>query len=345
MMKVTIKELAEKAGVSKTAVSFAFNNPKRISEETYNRIMEIAKEVGYSPDPVARILATKQTGTIGILFPQAVSEVLQNPYIAELIRGIGSVCDSEGLSLTLFSPVKGILESTIQRAAVDGMIVLGIDENNSVHQALKQRGMPYVVIDAKSTGDFVNVGIDDKQMAEKLMDALLDEKHENILVCGLKPFAKEFSASLGSTTFEERHQGILASLKKHNVSEEKIKTYNFPDSETSFEGSYQIAKKVLQEENRPTAIYCMGDIQAFGFYKAAAELKIAIPDELSVVSFDDLEMSRILYPELTSVHQPGYKKGIVAAEQLVKLINGKDCHSVIMESSIIYRKSVSVAKK
>ena len=92
-MKVTIKELAEKAGVSKTAVSFAFNNPKRISEETYNRIMKIAKEIGYSPDPLARILATKQTGTIGVLFPQSVSEVLQNPYISDLIRGIGIVCD------------------------------------------------------------------------------------------------------------------------------------------------------------------------------------------------------------------------------------------------------------
>ena len=81
-MKVTIKELAEKAGVSKTAVSFAFNNPKRISEETYKRIMKIAKEIGYTPDPLARILATKQTGTIGVLFPQSVSPTPHSSWLA-----------------------------------------------------------------------------------------------------------------------------------------------------------------------------------------------------------------------------------------------------------------------
>ena len=134
-MKVTIKELAEKAGVSKTAVSFAFNNPKRISSETYERIMKIAKEIGYSPDPVARILATHQTQTIGLLFPQSITEVLQNPYIAELARGVGSVCDKEGLALTLLSPLKGIVNNTIQNAAVDGMIILGVDKNSTVHDS------------------------------------------------------------------------------------------------------------------------------------------------------------------------------------------------------------------
>ena len=95
-MKVTIKDLAEKAGVSKTSVSFAFNNPARISKETYNKIMAIAQEIGYSPDPVARILATKQTQTIGLLFPQSITEVLQNTYISEVVRGVGSICDKEG---------------------------------------------------------------------------------------------------------------------------------------------------------------------------------------------------------------------------------------------------------
>ena len=141
-MKVTIKDLAEKAGVSKTTVSFAFNNPSRISKETCEKIMTIAKEIGYSPDPVARYLATKQTGTIGILFPQAVAEVLENPYCADLVRGIGAVCDQHDLSIILLSPLKGVLNNTIKNAAVDGMIIFGIDNDSSIHTSFTMRNMP-----------------------------------------------------------------------------------------------------------------------------------------------------------------------------------------------------------
>ena len=96
-------------------------------------------------------------------------------------------------------------------------------------------------------------------------------------------------------------------MRKHNLKENTLDSYTFIESETSFESSYRIAKQILQSEDRPTAIYCMGDIQAFGFYKAAAELDINIPEDLSVVSFDDLPVSGILYPELTAIHQPGYE--------------------------------------
>ena len=343
-MKVTIKELAEKAGVSKTAVSFAFNNPKRISEETYKRIMKIAKEIGYTPDPLARILATKQTGTIGVLFPQSVSEVLQNPYIADLIRGIGTVCDREGLALTLMSPMKGILNNTIQKAAVDGMIIIGVDKDNSVHSAFKMRNMPYVAIDAKSNSGYINVGIDDRAMAETLMDMLLDNGHSKILFCALKPIASDLAEPDLSTTIEERQKGIQDSIAKHNVPESVTDSYIYVESETSFETSYRLAKQTLQLDNRPTAIYCMGDIQAFGFYKAAEELGLKIPDDLSVVSFDDLSVTGILYPELTAVHQPGYDKGVAATELLIKQIAGEECQSVRLDAKVIKRKSVAKAK-
>ena len=343
-MKVTIKELAEKAGVSKTAVSFAFNKPNRISEETYKRIMKIAAEVGYSPDPVARILATKQTGTIGILFPQAVSEVLQNPHMADLVRGIGTVCDAKGLSLTLLSPLKGILNNTIQNAAVDGMIIIGVDKDTSVHAAFKMRNMTYVAIDAKYNADYVNVGIDDRKMAEELMDVLLDNCHTKILFCALKPIASDVAEPDQSTTIDERQKGIQDSMRKHNLPEDAIKSYDFIESETSLENSYSVAKEVLQKEDRPTAIYCMGDIQAFGFYKAAMELGIKIPEDLSIVSFDDLAVSGVLYPELTAVHQPGYDKGVVAAETLVKCIAGEKCESIRLDSCVMKRNSVAKAK-
>lgn len=343
-MKVTIKDLAEKAGVSKTAVSFAFNNPGRISTETYKRIMKIAKEIGYSPDPVARILATKQTSTIGVLFPQPVADVLKNPYISDLIRGIGTVCDREGLALTLLSPLKGIINNTIQNAAVDGMIILGVDKDSSVHEAFQMRSMPYVAIDAKCNAEYINVGIDDRKMAETLMDVLLDNGHTKIMFCALKPIALDLAEPDQSTTIDERHKGIKDSLKKHNFPQELEEQFIFHESDTAFECSYDLAKKCLSEEDRPSAIYCMGDIQAFGFYKAAADLGLSIPEDLSIVSFDDFALSSVLTPGLTAIHQPGYEKGFVAAEILSKRIAGEDCKSVRLPANLISRGSVAPAK-
>ena len=269
---------------------------------------------------------------------------MQNPYIADLIRGIGTVCDREGLALTLLSPVKGILNNTIQNAAVDGMIIIGVDKDSSVHSAFKMRNMPYVAIDAKCNADYINVGIDDRTMAESLMDVLLDNGHEKILFCALKPIAMDLAEPDQSTTIDERQKGIQDSIRKHNLPDNTIDSYTFIESETSFESSYKIAKQVLQKEDRPTAIYCMGDIQAFGFYKAATELGINIPEDLSVVSFDDLPLTGILYPELTAIHQPSYEKGVAATEILVKRIAGEDCKSVRLNATLVKRNSVAQAK-
>ncbi len=340
-MKVTIKELAEKAGVSKTAVSFAFNNPKRISSETYERIMKIAKEIGYSPDPVARILATHQTQTIGLLFPQTITEVLQNPYISELVRGVGAVCDREGLALTLLSPFKGIVNHTIQNAAVDGMIILGVDKNSNVHEAFKMRNMPYIAIDAAITEEYTNVGIDDKKLAEELMDILLDNGHKKISFCSLKPISVDIADTTHSTTTDARHAGIAKSIKKHNLTEEDKKYFRFLESETSFSKSYEIARTHLMDDEKPTAVFCMGDIQALGFYRAAEELGLKVPDDISIVSFDDLPISSIFKPGLTTVHQPGFEKGMAAAELLVRKLNGESCSSIILPAYIEKRASVS----
>lgn len=306
--------------------------------------MEIAKDIGYSPDPVARFLATKQTGTIGVLFPQTVSEVLENPYIADLLRGIGAVCDKKGLSITLLSPLKGIFDNTIKNAAVDGIVVFGVDNDKNLQSAFKTRKMPYVSIDAKFNAGYVNVGIDDRKMAESLMDVLLDNGHTKILFCKLKPIAHDLAEQNQSTTIEERRKGIQQSIKKHNLPLSVMDSYTFIEVETSYEDSYQKAKEVLSSPKRPTAVFCMGDIQAFGFYKAAAEMGILIPEDLSLVSFDDLPLSRILYPEITAIHQPGYEKGVVATELLLKKIAGEECDSVKIQSTLIKGNSVSKVK-
>ena len=279
-----------------------------------------------------------------MLFPQSITEVLQNPYISEVVRGVGAICDKEGRTLTILSPLKGIINHTIQNAAVDGMIILGVDKNSDVHETFKKRHMPYVTIDAEHNSNYINVGIDDEMMAEKLMDVLLDNNHKRICFCALRPISLDLAEPDHSTTIEARRRGIKKSIEKHNLDAKTQSSFSFVEIEASFAQSYELAKIELNKVNKPTAVFCMGDIQALGFYKAAKELGIEIPKDLSIVSFDDLPITEIVYPGLTAVHQPGFEKGVAAAETLIKKIAGEECKSINLPAEIIYRNSVSLIK-
>lgn len=342
-MGVTIKDIALKAGVSKTTVSFAFNNPERISTDTYERIMNIARETGYSPDPIARILSNRKTKAIGVVLPQSISVFFQNPYLAELLRGIGSVCDQEGFTVSILSPFKGIVTQTILNAAVDGILIMGISSESDVHATFKQRHMPYVTIDsadARNNGAYVNVGIAEESLSEQLMDILLDNGHRRIVFCSLQPISPNLQKQDISSTLEARLSGIRKSIAKHNLTQNETDQFRFINTPATLTDSYEVAKIVLKKKDRPTAVYCMGDIQAYGFYRVAKELSLSIPDDLSIVSFDDLPLTETLTPGLTAVHQSGYEKGRIATKLLFKLITGQQCASENVDAYVYHRESV-----
>ena len=118
--RVTIADVAEAAGVSKTAVSFAFNNPGRLNADTASRIIEIAETLGYRPDPVARMLTQRRTGTIGLLTPQALASIFSNPFFGMFSAGVAAVAEEAGYGLHFISPLHGSLSRAIARATVDG---------------------------------------------------------------------------------------------------------------------------------------------------------------------------------------------------------------------------------
>ncbi|MCQ2596048.1 MAG: LacI family transcriptional regulator [Treponemataceae bacterium] len=341
MGKVTIKDIAKRSGYSKTSVSFAFNNPGRVAKETYEHIMAVAQEMGYSPDPAARILATRKTKTVGFLLPQPIEEIFDNQYLSELMRGIGSVCHREGFMLSVLSPLKGIISQTIQQACVDGIIILGVSNSSSVHAQFRQRKLPYVTMDADNSADYLNVGIDDEKAAEEMLDLLLDYGHRRICFCTLQPISTDIVDTEFSLTSDNRGNGILKSIKKHNLEETAKNSFIFYEASHKQEEAVKKAREILTMPNRPTAIYCMGDHQAIPFYFVAAQLGLKIPQDLSITGFDDLPSSSMLFPPLTVVHQPGYEKGRLAAELLVASLNGQECKSVLMESPVIERGSTA----
>lgn len=337
-MRITIKDIAERAGVSKTTVSFAFNDPDKISKETCARVREIAAELGYVPDPVARTLTTKSIGAIGLLLPQPMHEALRNPYLTELLQGIGAACLERDFSLLIVPPLKGRLMDAARRALVDGLLAIGVGPGHSVVELFRKRHIPLVTIDGGPAAGMSNVGIDDEAAAYGLMRHVLDGGHRRIAIVELESETYNEPEERSSMARDSRMAGFSRALSERGL-DLRAPGVGIHAAACSIRGGTEAARRLLTGPDRPSVVVAMADIVAFGFYEVCAELGLRIPEDLSVVAFDDIEMSALLAPGLTTVRQPGYKKGYEAGRVLLSMVNGGPPERITMESVLVQRSS------
>lgn len=344
-LRITIKDIAERAGVSKTTVSFALNNPSRISTETYERIMAIVAELGYVPDPVARNLATKRLGALGLLLPQPLPEALANPYLCELLRGIGEVCEERGLALTMLPPIKGKIEEAARRAAVDALLTIGVGPGTAVADILERRRLPFVTIDGSESDSTLNVGIDDEAAAYALMEHLLGLGHRRIAVLELMSESYPSPEECFSPVRDRRLAGFRRALGAFEL-ELGSEAVPVLRAEGSLEGGARATEALFSASARlPTAIVAMADVVALGVYEAAARLGLSIPGELSVAGFDDIPFAALASPPLTTIRQPGYQKGATAAGLALALLEEGRAAHCILPAELIRRGSTAAPKE
>ena len=317
----TIKDIARVAGYSKTAVSFAFNDPERISREARERILEVATELGYIPDPVARNLTMKRLGTIGFLVPQDIPVAFQNPYVSEIFRGIGEVCNRHGFTLNVVPPRRGSMFEGVRNAAVDGFITLGLMPDMEIVQVIEQRHIPFVTIDGQAASDIASVSIDDTRLAEMITDHVLSYGHRRIGILAFSPWSRTGEAYY-SGIGEKRFAGIAQALGKVGLSLESPQV-RMAECECSSEGGAQGAEELFREGERPTAVIAMSDIMAIGAYKTLRAHGLRVPRDVSVTGFDDIPEATFVTPELTTIGQPGYEKGRQAGNMLLSLLAGE----------------------
>ena len=340
-MRVTIKDIAARAGVSKTTVSFALNDPDRISAETRKRVLEAVAELGYEPDSVARALATRRLGALGLLLPQSLPEALENPYLCEIMRGIGEVCEAHGLALTMLPPVRGKVEEAARRAAVDGILTIGIAPETEVTRILIRRHLPFVSIDGADTGPVPNIGIDDEAAAEKLMSHILSLGHRRIGVLQLKP---ETWSPEGSSDYSpvgvRRLSGFSKALAKAGI---ELGGEQAPViiAEGSFDGGSAATDALLGASKGLTAIVAMSDILALGAFDALRRRGMSLPADMSVAGFDDIPLASRIKPSLTTIHQPGLQKGEAAADLVIRILEGNSVEGRMLQASLVERESTT----
>jgi alanine racemase len=339
MAKVTISQIAKEAGVSKTAVSFAFNDPSQLAATTVQHIHEVAERLGYTPDPIARSMTTRRTNALGLLLPQDIATALANPFFTQFIRGMGKVCHRAGLTLMLVPPLWGSVMKAIPHATVDGFVVVGLEVDRGEIQLLRRRDVPFVMVDSEAPEDVSSVNVDDRSGARAIMGHVLAKGHRRIaIVCLLS--GKDGRIDEYTGTLAARLAGYREALEESGSSLGDP-TIQLVEAPTSWEGGQLAFEQIWASGNRPTAIVTMSDIIAIGVMDTAKARKLHLPRDLSVVGFDDLPDARHMQPELTTVRQPVEEKGELAADVLVAALgkNGEIKHHVL-PTELIVRQSV-----
>jgi DNA-binding LacI/PurR family transcriptional regulator len=319
--RARIADVAREAGVSKTAVSFAFNSPERLNPDTATRIHEVATSLGYRPHPVARMLTQGRTRTLGILTPQALSVVFANPFFATFSEGVAAVAEDAGYGILFVSPLHGSLARAVNRATVDGFVAIGLSEDHPEVEQIRRAGLPIVMVD--SAGAFPEHGavdVDDEGGARLAASHLLALGHRDFLVIGVEPPTPGVETDLGGVV-GRRLKGYRGALSGDGVDLGDDRVVVGP---ASLEGGSACLLRAWDDGLRPTAILAMSDAMAIGAINAARRLGLRVPADLSVVGFDDIELSRYVEPPLTTVHQPVRRKGEEACRLLLSAIARDD---------------------
>jgi len=326
-----IKDIAKAANVSLSTVSKALNNRRDVSEETRNRVLEIAHELDFVPRSLSKNYYRKKTENIGVIFCREYQPLSSNPFYSRVLEGIEAELTINGYNLILHllpEDYKGESPKMLKDHTVDGVILVGSLDREFVNQ-LRKLNMYVVMVDPKiDVGDFNQVLIDNEQGAFSAIQYLINKGHKKI---GF------ISGALERLSFRQRYSGYLKALKYNNLSLRKdyVKT-------GGLEKKYDHMSKLINLKNRPTAVFAANDINAIYGYKAVKDHKLNIPDDISVVGFDDIDLAKMTTPPLTTIRVYKEEMGSIGVRNLLRLIQGetKQVATTIIPIRLIERESV-----
>ncbi|MFD5278411.1 LacI family DNA-binding transcriptional regulator [Pseudarthrobacter sp. NPDC058362] len=345
---IGIKDVAIAAGVSVTTVSHVLNEVSyaRISPETRDKVRSAAEELGYGPNRLAQALRTQRTGMLGLVS----EDIATTPHAGRIILGADEAAKARGYGLMIINTSGSAslesrqtdVEALLERR-VDGILYATMYHRN-VDLPANLGTVPSVLVDSVATGGDITAVIPDEEGgARAAVQALLAAGHERI---GFLNNTDDVPAT------RQRLRAFRATLDEAGLDGDGAPV----ESDVSeVHGGYEAAKRMLTRDDRadvPTALFCYNDRMAMGAYRAAAELGLAIPDDLSVVGFDDQELiAANLHPGLTTVALPHYEMGAWATEHLIDAVEGKTdlslmaVHPTILGCPLVSRDSVAAPRR
>jgi DNA-binding LacI/PurR family transcriptional regulator len=335
--RVTSQHVAERAGVSRTTVSFVLNNVEgaQISAETRQRVLQAAKDLGYVPDAAAQSLASGKSKTIGLVLARPSKQIAADMYLTQVLDSLFSKLHKHGIRLMLEilddqQSQQSYLE-LIRSKRIDGVIYSGPQFNDETLEALLSIGFPTVLMGHLPDSPFCSVDIDNYQAARTAAEHLID--------CGHTSIACITNASLSYTAAKDRLQGYRDVLESNHICYDKslVRCGAF-----TLESGYIQMKNMLESQSHlPTAAFIASDVVAAGAVSAIHEKGLRIPEDIAIVGFDDVPLARYMTPPLSTVHIPIRSMAQLAFSMIMQLINRQppDEKHIFLDTQLIIRKS------
>lgn len=334
-MPVTIIDVARKAGVSPSTVSRVISNNPRISKETADKVRRIMKELGYHPNEIAKSLVSKTTRTLGIILPRPADELFQNLFFSEVIRGIVAHASRSGYDLLMAAGTSGqeevdAIARLVNGRRVDGIILLYSRRDDPLIAYLAERSFPFVLIGrSEQYPQVLSVDNDNVQAAYDATRHLIAQGHERIGFVSGPP---------NLIVSKDRMEGYVKALADAGL---QADPEWIVEGEFLQESGYRAMSYFMNLPKRPTALVAIDDIVAFGVLRGLSELGFRVPRDLSIVGFNNLSLSQLATPPLSSIDIGIYQIGYTASQTLIRAVREESgqLQPIIIPHKLVVRES------
>lgn len=335
-MAVTIKDVAALAGVSPSTVSRTCKNNPSISEETKERVRKAMAELGYEPNFQASNLASQNSRTIGIILPASAKEVYENSFYLEAIQGISHYCNGRQYMTTIVTgqdeaEILDAVRSMSRSGKVDGFIILYSKKDDPVIDYLFNEGLLYILIGKATqyTNQTIYIDNDNLLAGREAAEYLYQLGHRRIAYLG-SDSSLMFSA--------DRKAGYQLALASHQL---PVRPEYCVEVQNVSENNEEAIRGLLMQKDRPTAILVSDDILAVSLERVCLENHLAIPEDLSIISFNNSLFARLTSPQLTSIDIGAGQLGSEAASQIINHIENPNllATKIIVPHHLIERDS------
>jgi len=333
MPNLTLEEVARQAGVSRSTVSRVINNQAGVKADIRQRVWDVIHETGYHPNPAARTLASQRTHLIGLVIPRSVHTFFTDPYFPRLTLGIAQACNQNDYTLSLFlfhteDDERKLFPRIIRKGLVDGLIVQATNAADELFVQLSQAEVPFIIAGRPmNLTDASYVDVDNFAGAQNAVRHLIRQGYKRIGI---------LSGPLNTTAGLDRYQGYRDAIRENGMA---LDEHLLVEGDFSEAGGYFAARRLL--DSRPDALFIASDMMALGALRAIREARLSVPDDIGIVSFDDLPPATMASPTLTTVRQPIRRLGIRLVETLLDIIElgPYPPRRVIFDTELVIRES------